>query len=304
VRNLIAWSIRLSGLGALIRNTWARRRIGVVLYHDPDPATFEAHLEYLASRYSLISLSDAVEALRAGRVGDLPPKPLVLTIDDGYARNAALTDACARHGARPALFLVSQVVATTRRFWFTAVPDEEAEALKGLPTAERLERLAESGFTPEREYGEREGHAQALSAEQLGAMRGTFDLEAHTRFHPILTRCEEDEAREEIAGSREELARFRGTPAEHFAYPNGAYSDRDARLAREAGFASARTVDIGWNGRDADPYLLRILSIADDFTPTMLGADLAGLKRFSRLLRREGTLGGRYQPRWPGREIS
>jgi peptidoglycan/xylan/chitin deacetylase (PgdA/CDA1 family) len=302
VRNLLAWAIRLSGLGALIRNTWARRRISIVLYHDPDPTTFEAHLEYLASRYSLIPLSEAVEALRAGRLGDLPPKPLVLTIDDGYARNATLTEACTRHGARPALFLVSQVVATSRRFWFSAVPDEEAEALKGLPTAERVARLAETGFAPDREYGE--GPRQALSAEELSAMRGTFDLEAHTRFHPILTRCAEDEAREEVAGSREELARFRGSPAEHFAYPNGAYSERDARLAREAGFASARTVDIGWNGPGADPYLLRILSIADDFTPTMLGADLAGLKRFSRFVRRDGTLDGRYRPRWPGTEIS
>jgi peptidoglycan/xylan/chitin deacetylase (PgdA/CDA1 family) len=48
-----------------------------------EPVLFEAHMNYLKSQgYSAISLYEMDEALRTG--SPLPPKPIVLTFDDGY----------------------------------------------------------------------------------------------------------------------------------------------------------------------------------------------------------------------------
>jgi len=50
------------------------------------PELFEAHLQYLKSQgYETVTLSDLYETLSTGK--PLPPRPIVLTFDDGY-RNA------------------------------------------------------------------------------------------------------------------------------------------------------------------------------------------------------------------------
>lgn len=112
-------------------------------------------------------------------------------------------------------------------------------------------------------------------------MRATWDLQSHGRFHPMLPGCSEDEARDEIAQSKRELEELVGGRCEHFAYPGGAFTERDARLVERAGYLSARTVDIGWNHPATDPYRLRVLSI-DASSPTMLAAELSGLRWLTR----------------------
>jgi peptidoglycan/xylan/chitin deacetylase (PgdA/CDA1 family) len=297
-RDAVAGAIRWSGLAWLVRQAWARRRVSILLYHDPSPETLERQLEFLARRYSIVPLDRVVEALRSGTWRELPPRPLVLTIDDGLAGNHRLREVFRRYDARPTIFLCSQIVGTNRHYWWIeGLHGDEAETLKALPQEERLRRLEASlGYLPARDYGP-EGR-QALTHEEVAEMADVCDLQSHGRFHPILTRCTDEEARREIAGSRPEVEALTGMPCRHFAYPNGSYSDREAAIAREAGYLSARTVDIGWNGRRADPYRLRILSVADAATPTMLAADLTGLKWLSRLVRGEGRLDGRFRPHW------
>jgi peptidoglycan/xylan/chitin deacetylase (PgdA/CDA1 family) len=296
VRTVVAGAIRWSGLAAVVRNTWARRRASIVIYHDPPPALLEEHLRYLAPRYGLTTLSAVVDALRSGDWSRLPPKPLVVTIDDGHAGNARLTDVLRRHGLVPTIFLTSAIVGTERSFWFEGLDAPTAAALKLVPNAERLaavEDLAPAAG----------GRRQALSAAEIEALRGACEFGSHTRFHPILPMCTDAEAEAEIAGSKSEVEALAGAPCRHFAYPNGAYTERDVRLARDAGFDSARTVDVGWVGRRTDPHRLPTLSVADDVSVTELAAELAGFKWLSRVVRREATLGGRFRlgppSRWP-----
>ena len=74
------------------------RRIPVLLYHSVtdspvgpiapytvSPATFERHLELIAERHQALTVSQLVECLGAGRT--LPPAPVVITFDDGFADN-------------------------------------------------------------------------------------------------------------------------------------------------------------------------------------------------------------------------
>ena len=75
----------------------------------------------------------------------------------------------------------------------------------------------------------------------LGAL-GTqgFRLGAHSRNHRYLPRCTDAELRDELDGSREDLAQYAGVRASAFAYPYGTVDARVASAARSV-FAIACT---------------------------------------------------------------
>jgi peptidoglycan/xylan/chitin deacetylase (PgdA/CDA1 family) len=294
LRKLVAGAIRWSGMAALVRHTWGRRRVAILMYHDPSPELLERHLAWLAPRYGLTTLSTVVDALRSGDWSRVPPRPLVLTIDDGHAGNLRLLEVLRRHEAAPAIFLCSRIVATRRRFWFLGVDAPTAGRLKHLPNRERLAVLErETGFRQADE--DDSADPEALSAADLERLGAVCEFGAHTRFHPILPRCTDAEAEAEIAGSKADLEELLGSAVRHFAYPNGLYGERELDLVRRAGFDSARTTDVGWVGRRTDPHRLPILSVPEDASLTDLAAELAGLKRLVRLLSGEGTLRGHFR---------
>lgn len=81
------------------------------------------------------------------------------------------------------------------------------------------------------------------------AVRPGVEIGAHTRHHPILATCGNDESREEIAGSRRDLEQVLGRPIRFFAYPNGHegrdFGSREVAIAREAGYSHAFSSDWG-----------------------------------------------------------
>jgi peptidoglycan/xylan/chitin deacetylase (PgdA/CDA1 family) len=297
-RAMLAFVIRWCGPAALIRALVARRRVSILLYHDPDPRGLDRQLAYLSRRYNPISLDSLVNALDTGTWSEIPPRGIVITIDDGLASNRELLDVFQRHGVVPTIFLCSQLIGTTRHLWFEHVDPAAAGSLKWVSNSERLETLArDHGFEQTRQYPD--GKRQALNAAEVAEMRVGCEFGSHTRFHPILPSCSTAEAAGEVTGSKAEIESLIGVQCNHFAYPNGCYTEREVGLARDAGYASARTVDIGWNGPRTDPYKLRILGVEDGSTVTTMVADLAGLYWLGRLFRREGTLGGEFRLR-PG----
>ncbi len=131
-----------------------------------------------------------------------------------------------------------------------------------------------------------------MSVEQARRLDASIELGSHSRTHPSLPCCDRDRAAEEIAGSRLELERLLGRPCRDFAYPRGAYGEREVELVRTAGYRSARTVDIGWIGPGVDRFRLPLLSI-DPTSNSRLAAELGGFKWLSRIVNREGRLDGR-----------
>jgi hypothetical protein len=83
-------------------------------------------------------------------------------------------------------------------------------------------------------------------------------------FHPILPQCPPDKAEFEITRSKDDLeARF-GQRIYALAYPNGSYSERDAELARKAGYRCALTLDRGFNSHTTPLFKLRRICIPDE----------------------------------------
>jgi peptidoglycan/xylan/chitin deacetylase (PgdA/CDA1 family) len=288
-RDAAALAVRGSGVPWLLRRTHRRRHASILLYHDPLPEVMEAHLAYLASRFTFTTLDTVVDAVLRRDWSRVPEGALVITLDDGHRGNRALLPAFQRYTVRPTLYLCSQVVATTRRFWFQE-RGVDVPGLKRLHDRGRLDELARTtGFEPSRSHDASE--RQALSAQEIAEMAPWVDFGAHSRFHPILTQCVDDDAWLEIDGSRREIEAITGRPCRHFSYPNGDYGPREVEYARKAGFASARTVDLGWTHVASDPYRLKAFGIADDASVHVLAAQLSGIPNYLRRLA-QGSRGG------------
>jgi peptidoglycan/xylan/chitin deacetylase (PgdA/CDA1 family) len=265
--------LRASLLPVVIRETLQKRGVTVLLYHQVRPEVLDRHLAVLGRRYRFISLREYLDARRRGTLGSLPPKSLVITLDDGHASNRDLLPVFRRHGIRPTVFVCTGLVGTRRHFWFEdSVRGPETQHLKTLPDAERLARLAEHGFEEDREYETR----QALSWEEMEEMRASVDFQSHTMYHPILVRCDRDRARREISQSKADLE-ARGFPAYALAYPNGDYSEATASLVREAGYECALSADLGFNRAGTDPYRLKRITIRDEAGTAELLVRASGL---------------------------
>lgn len=259
-RRLLFGIVRWSGLPLLLRETVQRAQTTIVFYHDIGPEALDLQLSVLGKRYHLIPLRDYAEALRSGRVDLLPPKSMVITLDDGLCSNYALLDVFRRHHVTPTIFICSGIVGTHRRFWISAIEGrDETERLKRVPDEVRLKALAAVGYTETASFPER----SALSRAEITEMRGSVDFQSHTVYHPVLTQCSDERSRCEIVESKQMLEEDLGLDVYAFAFPNGDYSEREIEYVRSAGYQCAVTVDAGLNGANADPFRLKRLWISE-----------------------------------------
>ncbi|MGH2943054.1 MAG: polysaccharide deacetylase family protein, partial [Solirubrobacteraceae bacterium] len=82
-----------------------------------------------------------------------------------------------------------------------------------------------------------------------------WEIDAHTRTHPDLTKASAGQLHDEVAGARAEIARRFGVAANVFCYPAGRYDARVVAAVRKAGYLAATTVKLGF-ARPADRYAL------------------------------------------------
>lgn len=122
-----------------------------------------------------------------------------------------------------------------------------------------------SGFVGEDEYMDAEEVAD-LSA------RG-HEVGAHSVSHPHLPDLGSDEVTEELVDSKAYLEEVTGKEVTSFAYPYGEYYEGVDGQTADAGYATARTADDGFNDEDTGAYLLRAYTVEAD-TPIALVKDL------------------------------
>lgn len=246
--------LRWSGIPTLVRELIQRRRVTIINYHEVGPRLLDRHLAILGKHYSFISLERYMNAVRDGAGKSLPPKSLVITIDDGHRSVVELADVFRKHGVRPTVFLCSGLIDTSRRFWWSAVPDHaEVQRLKSLGHDERLEALASRGFTETLDYSQR----ASINSDEIGSTKDVFDFQAHSVFHPILTTCSDECCEREIQQSKADLERDHALDIWAFAYPDGAYGEREVDFVQRAGYRCALTCDAGFNDVGSDLFRLK-----------------------------------------------
>lgn len=286
MKQAIAGMVRWTGLGALMRFGFARRKATIVVYHDPEPELLREHLAWFAERYNFTTMDAVADAMETGRWNALPPYPLVITFDDGHRANTKLEPLFREFGVRPTIFLCSQIVGTARPYWWKTAAAERigVETLKLVPDAERRQRLADFGDDPDRDGAER----QAMTWDEVHRMGEVADYGGHTRHHPILLRCDDRQAAEEIELCKTELEASVGKPCHHFAFPNGDFGERELAAIRRAGYRTARSIDPGWNGPGSDPLQLKAFPLSDDASVAWLSVQMTGIPAKLRTLKASG----------------
>ena len=113
-----------------------------------------------------------------------------------------------------------------------------------------------------------------LDWDEVRQMRssGLVRFGSHTETHRILTTLSENEITKELKNSKERLIETGVAKPKSvlFAYPNGNYTKRIARLVSSTGYRLAVTTEKGWNpaGSDPDLFLLKRIGIHEDVTST------------------------------------
>jgi peptidoglycan/xylan/chitin deacetylase (PgdA/CDA1 family) len=273
MRKLVFLFLRYTGIPFLLRELVQRHYVSIVCLHDPTPEAADRIFTLLKRHYSIIPLSQYLE-WRDNPDRPMPPKPMIITMDDGHRGNYLLAPVLKTHNIPVTVFLCSGIVGTHRHFWWTTVKNKaEREALKRMRDGDRLARLVQSGYAETREYEDR----QALSQAEIQALKPIIDFQSHTRFHPILSKCTAERAAGEIVGSKCELEERFGVVAYALAYPNGDYSRRDLGLVQSAGYRCALTLDGGYNTLKTDPTRLRRIPLDDAADENELVVKASGL---------------------------
>lgn len=282
MRAFVFWLIRLTGLAWILRELVHRRCVAILCYHSPSPEVAEAHLRALKRIYNVIPLKHYIDWRTGKSSTPPPPKALVVTLDDGRKDNYRLRPVLERHKVPITIFLCSAVVGTHRHFWWTRLPQGTSSGqLEQVSDLQRLAVLSETGFDEQKDYAER----QALSEEEIKELKSLVDFQSHTRFHPVLPRCEVGRATDEIATSRTELHERFGLGIYALAFPNGAYSDREVEIAKRSAYQCALTTEFGFNDARTDLFRLKRIYVLDDVSVSELLVKASGAWRpFERLL--------------------
>jgi peptidoglycan/xylan/chitin deacetylase (PgdA/CDA1 family) len=240
---------------------WQRRRVVILCYHgitkdyhasqQTDQLVYHElfcrQLDYLKTRYRIISLSEYLQARAAGRA--LPPYSLILTFDDGY--RDFLTVAAPLLAARslPAtIFLITDKCATANG----------NKAHDWLPT---------------------DDWAFLSWADTQALMRiGGIEFGSHSCSHKALLSLSPSEIEHELTASSQALAQRLGRKPVGFAYPYGLYTAGIARQVRAHGYACALTGAQESNEPEADLFSLRRLAIGADESFAAFAAHVSGLR--------------------------
>jgi peptidoglycan/xylan/chitin deacetylase (PgdA/CDA1 family) len=291
--------------GFFASSGWRKKRLLILCFHGISlkdehhwasmfvtPIHFRRRMEILArSGYRVLSLTTAVEMLKRG---DLPPKAVVITFDDGFHDFYREAFPILRDFSFPATvyqttyycdhpFPIFNLV-LRYLFWCGAgrrldctkrgVPSvfdlssskDQENALtaflqfasrKGFTPAEKDELAAHIAEGLEIDYGEirRLRMLQLMSAEELIEIAaGGIDIQLHTHRHR--TPLDEPSFISEVRENREWITAKTGIQPTHFCYPSGVYRAEFLPWLRSQGVVSATTCDNGLASRQCDPLTL------------------------------------------------
>jgi peptidoglycan/xylan/chitin deacetylase (PgdA/CDA1 family) len=207
--------------------------------------TFEQYCRFFKRHFHVVPLRDLVAKLERG---DRPRGELAITFDDGYRDNYENAAPVLESLSLPAtFFIVSRWMDSAVVPWW----DEALGVRHPWMTWDQVQSLQRRGF----------------------------EIGAHTQTHVDLGAVENDEAREEIVGARQDLERRLGTPVDLFAYPygrRGNLTDANRQIVRAAGFRCCCSSFGGTNPQGTDPFHLQRVPISGfDVWPHQFGFDVA-----------------------------
>lgn len=278
---------------------------------DATPSQFEAQLQYVSERFSVIRMQQLIEHLETGAA--LPRNPLLISFDDGYT--TCFTDALPalqRHGLSATFFIATDFVDRRRLYWWDRInyllhhakndqltlrypealdlPANGASVKTLIKLVKQTHGLDVDRFLTELtaaagvDWDDATERALAddviMTWDQVRALRDAgMDVQSHTRSHRVLQTLPEDQLAEELTGSREILERELDQPVRAVAYPVGreiAHIPQIRNAVRDAGYAVGFSNATGVNYRMSriDPFGVRRLAVDRDASHEMFCGSL------------------------------
>lgn len=285
---------------SLLAPAGARARLSILIFHRvlaaPDPLfpdevdarRFDDMMGWVARWLHVLPLDEAVARLQEG---SLPARAAVISFDDGYADNYTLAlPILQRHGLTATFFIASGFLDGGRMWNDSLIEAVRATALDhletGLDSLPRLDlrtqeqrRQALQQLIPAVKHLAPHERAQAVeriasrcavnlptdlmltTAQLRGLQQAGMQIGAHTLNHPILATSSAEDARHEIAASKQQLESLLDQPVTLFAYPNGKpgqdYLPGHVGMVKSLGFTAAVSTQWGVNTRHSDVFQLR-----------------------------------------------
>jgi peptidoglycan/xylan/chitin deacetylase (PgdA/CDA1 family) len=192
------------------------------------PNLFAAHLNYLSQPgYTGLTVTRFARSVRARL--PLPPRPIVITFDDGFADffSSALP-ILQRHGFPATLYITASYIGGTS-LWLR----HEGETTRPMLIWDQVHEINAAGI----------------------------ECGAHSLSHAPLDTLAAEAASVEIANCKNVLQENLSTEVESFAYPFGYYTLATQRFVRQAGYTSACAVKHAFSSTDDDLFALARLHV-------------------------------------------
>jgi len=249
-------------------------------------AMLERHIDWLARRFSIMSLDEIGSHLRAGRPFRRPAA--AITFDDGYADVYEYgVPLLRRKGVPAAVFVVTDLVGTDqpqvfdrlylllsllRQHRLPLAPSvQKAMHSMGVESEDTFEIMTHllKGFPREKVelmISELEGMVpfdrsvmqefKPLTWEMVETMhRNGITIGSHTKSHTLLSSEKLETAKQELAESKAVLESKLKAKINHFAYPDGRYNPAVVEAVNSSGYQFAYSI---CHMRDARRPLLTI----------------------------------------------
>lgn len=220
-----------------------KNEIPILMYHKVNPYSssggyglrvppklFAWQMSYLKKRgFATISFNDLYDHWENG--APLPPRPVIITFDDGYQDNYKFAYPILKaRKLRATIFLVSGLIGQTNA-WDTK---DHRHPVNRLLNWSQIKEMDRNGI----EFG------------------------AHTVTHPNLTRIPPAQAASEIRLCKQTLEKELGHPIYTFAYPYGHFNNTIKNETAKAGFKAAVTTKVAKNSLlPKDHFTLKRLRI-------------------------------------------
>jgi len=253
---------------------------GALPFHDLHVArsAFEGHCRVLRECCSPISAAQLLAALDGA---PLPPRPVLVTFDDGY--RSVLDHGLPileEHGIPAVVFVYVAPIEHGEHFWFDSVCRrrgvEAVVAARGVPIAE-WRAIAEGAADATHEA---DVH-RPMTVEELRRLASSplIEIGGHTMTHPTLALASVEEQRGEIETCRDALEALTGKRPAGFAYPYGLrpgdYSSETVTLIAEAGFQYAFSTRQQFARRDCNRFEIPRFVMLDGIDEAELAHRLA-----------------------------
>ncbi len=280
------------GYHRINRLSWDPFRLAV------SPESFAQQLEVLQKHANVLPLHELAEARASG---DIPPRSIAITFDDGYADHLSVAQPLLEHAGLPSTIFISTGY-LGREFWWDTLTSlvssidpanplsvdaggskfewrpESEPGIHGRSTLlaslhkflmplsadeclDSLKQLAESSGVIRTEKSDNLAMTE-LEVIQL-ASDDLTTIGCHTVSHPMLARLEPGQQRSEVMQSKQTLEALTGHSVNGFSFPYGSQSRSSVQLVEECGFthACASHNDVVW--RNSNPFCLPRIWIPD-----------------------------------------